>query len=815
MGFLAWHYSTGLVLLFSLGGNFSAYLFHTFSFGVLLSTLFAPWKRTYFVKEKLGFDLGEVFSRWVGNLFSSFLGFMVRSFLIFLCLFLQFWLWVVWLSVVIVWLICPPVSWFWYWCFREQRIRNDEEVIISGEGNLLGVVKEIVNDNEFKFVTRRLGLDWEVIKKIDFNLSGFKGLVGRRVRLSDLVKWLWMSEPTLARYLEQVGGTEADLVSIISWYGRVDDLEKKRREFWRKENLMTGPGIADDLAYGYAPTLEKYSVLMSDPKRFFKNLVGRGKVVSEMERSLIKTEGGNVLLSGEPGVGKKTVIFELAKRIYEGKSTAPLARMRLFQLDIATLVAKAGPFDAKAILKRVFEEAAMAGNVILVIDSFDQYISSGEGRFDFSEVFLQQLSLAKVKLIGILTPEAYQKYIVANSVIRNLFDLVEVLPPLKDEAMVICQDFVLGLERERKLMVTEQAIRRAVEEVDKLITEVPFPEKAVDLLDEVVVYAIQVAKIGVVTPKEVDTVLSEKLNIPLGELEVTEVDRLKRFEELIHERIIGQNEAVAELAMALRRTRLSVTKNKNLGAFLFLGPTGVGKTETAKVLAEAYFGSSLSMDRLDMAEFVGDEAIERLIGSVRTKDPGVLVRMLREKPYGVLLVDELEKAPLAIMNLFLTVLDEGYLTDAWGRKVSVSNKIIIATTNAGSEYIRQKVMAGVAYEVLRDGLIEQVLSERIFSPEFINRFDSAVVYRPLLKEDLKQIAILWLKGFNASLFKERGIKVKTTDSLLEVLVREGYDPAFGARYMRRAFARIVEDFVAKRILYGEVVKGQEIEVAVV
>lgn len=802
-------------MMLGLGVNFSIYLLHYFSVRILFSTLFAPWKRIYFVKEKVGFDLGEVFSRWIGNLISSLLGFFVRFFLIGVCFFVQLWLWLLWLLVVVLWLIFPPISWYWYWRWRESLVDGDEVVVISGEENLRRVVEEIIGELCFKFVTMRLGLSWEEVRKVNLELSGFKGLIGREVKKNDLVRWLWLSEPTLLGYLKQVEADEADILSLLAWFGRVLEKEKKRKEFWRRENLLSGPGIADNLAFGYLPTLEKYSILMSDPKRFYKNLVGRGKVVLEMERSLIKREGGNVLLSGEPGVGKKTVIYELAKKIYEGRVPTDLRRMRLYMLDVASLVSKAGGFEAKTVLKRVFEEAGMAGNAILVIDNFDQYIGAGDGRVDFSEVLLQQLSLSRVRVIGIVTPEAYQKYVVANSLIRNVFDLVEVTPPTKDEALVICQDFVIDLEWGKRLIVTEQAIRRVVEEVDRLVTEVPFPEKAVDLLDEVVVHTVEVEKKGLVTKKEVDFVLSEKMKIPLGDLQASEVDKLKRFEELIHDRIIGQNEAVAELAMAMRRSRLSVGKGKTLGSFLFLGPTGVGKTETAKVLAEAYFGSIGSMDRLDMAEFVGDEGVERMIGSVRSKDPGVLVRMLRERPFGVLLVDELEKAPKSVMNLFLTVLDEGYLTDAWGRKVSVANKIIIATSNAGSEYIRQQVSTGVGYDQLKDGLIEQILRGGIFTPEFINRFEGVVVYRPLLSDDLKKIVVLWLKAFNASLEKSRGVRVRVSEALVERLVKDGYDPQFGARYMRRTFARLVEDFVAKKILYGELVSGQEIEIPVV
>lgn len=815
MDFLIWHYQKGLRAVLQIGYNFLVFIFHFFSTDVHLRTLFHPWKRLYREKETAGFNPGEIFERVSFNLVSIWIGFTARVLLIFLSL-LAALIWVkVWVALFAIWLFFPPISLPWYFISKRDKAVLAQSYRFDNEKQLEAVAKEVLRSARFRFVAERLGVAKEVgqLTVESINIDALTKLYGQSVTPGDFVKTLWASDPTLQSLSKERKIEENYVVSVCNWYDRDLAITVKRREFWKLENLLSSPGVGQDLAYGYSPTLDRFSVVMTDPKRFYQHLIGRGKAVAEIERTLTKQVEGNVLLVGESGVGKRTVVFELAKKIYEGKSLPALRRMRVLELDIISLITNSDLAQAKATLKAILDEAGAAGNIVLVINNIDNYLATGEGKSDLSEVIVQGLSDARVKIIGIATPDNYQKYILRNPLIAQHFDTIEVVPPTKDEAVEILQDWAADFEDRSKVFILEQTIVEIVERADRLITEVPFPEKAINLLEETAIYAAETLHEKVVTPAHVDAVLSAKLKIPLGDLTAEETEKLKKFDELIHKRIVDQVQAVEQLAMSLRRTRLGTGKSKNLGTFLFLGPTGVGKTETAKVLAQSYFGSKESLDRLDMAEFQGEEAIERLIGSVKTQEPGVLTRMLREKPFGVLLIDEIEKATREINNLFLTVLDEGYINDAWGKKVSVANKIIIATSNAGSEFIREKVAQGTDYPHLRDELTEYVLREKIFAPEFINRFDAVVVYEPLSKEHLREVARILLGEMNERLTKERDVTVKITDSLLDRVSEEGYDPQFGARFLQRAIARIVEDYVAKKILAGEVKKGEVIEIS--
>lgn len=812
MEYFAWHYGEGLRAVLEIGYNYLLFVFHLFSTTTLLRTLFSPWKRIYQQKTTPGFSPQELFERLSFNAISRGIGFIVRVILI-VCSLAAAVIWIgTWLAGLIVWLILFPVSLPWYWLSQRDKKILAEKYLLADEGQLKQVAAEVIKSPRFQFIGQRLGVGGEVsrLSAGELDLSGLSKMVGQTVDPHLFIETLWESEPGLKSLAKEKKIGETDIVSTCDWYDRYLADRIKKRQFWKLENLLSSPGLGYDLAYGYSPTLDRYSVVMTDPKRFYQHLVGRGKAVEEIERTLTKQVEGNIILTGEPGVGKRTVVYELAKKIYEGKSLPNLRRMRVLELDIVSLLSSSDIPASKATLKAILEEAAVAGNIVLVINNIDNYIASGEGRGDFSEILVQGLTDTRVRIIGITTPENYQKYIRRNSLIARHFETVEITAPSKEEAVEILQDWTATLEARHKVFILQQTIVETVEKADKLISEVPFPEKAIKLLEEAAIYVAETLKQKVVLPNHVDELLSQKLKIPLGELTAQETEKLKKFDELIHKRIVGQDEAVNQLAMSLRRTRLGTGRQKNLGAFLFLGPTGVGKTETAKVLAQSYFGSMEMMDRLDMAEFQGDEAVERLIGSVRNQEPGRLVRMLDERPFGVLLIDEVEKAPQAVNNLFLTVLDEGYLTDAFGKKINVGNKIIIATSNAGSEFIREKVNEGLEYNKLRDGLIEQVLRERIFSPEFLNRFEAVVVYEPLAQDQLREVAKILLTEMNERLKKEHEVTVKITDNLLNRVSKEGYDPQFGARYLQRAIARLVEDEVAKKILNGEAKKGEEI-----
>ena len=368
----------------------------------------------------------------------------------------------------------------------------------------------------------------------------------------------------------------------------------------------------------------------------------------------------------------------------------------------------------------------------------------------------------------------------------------------------------LALEKKYKKFVTYPALREIVNNAARYIPGIPFPKKALDLLDEVIVYAAHYTKSSFILPEHVLKIIAEKTQIPVGKVQAEEKKLLLGLEELLHQRIINQNEAVNEISSALRRARADISPRKGpMGTFLFMGPTGVGKTETSKALAGIYFKSESRMIRLDMSEFqtVGD--IARLLGSVSSE--GLLVTPVRENPFSLLLLDEIEKAHPNILNLFLQVLDEGFVTDGLGRKVDFSNTIIIATSNAGYQVILEAIRLQTEWKTIKQKLLDYIFENSIFRPEFINRFDAVVVFSPLSKENLLDIAELQLQKIKKNL-EDKNIEFAITKRLKERIVELGYDPTFGARNMKRVIQDSVENAIAKALLAEEIKRADKIEI---
>jgi ATP-dependent Clp protease ATP-binding subunit ClpC len=372
------------------------------------------------------------------------------------------------------------------------------------------------------------------------------------------------------------------------------------------------------------------------------------------------------------------------------------------------------------------------------------------------------------------------------------------------------ENLTLVLERKYKKFISYPALREIITLTERYLPSLPFPEKAMDILDEVVIYVADSTRDPIVLPKHVDKIISEKTQIPVGEIEAKEKNILLNLEDLIHQRIINQEEAVNEVSSAMRRARTGVTIRKGpMGCFLFLGPTGVGKTETSKALAEIYFGSEEKMIRLDMSEFQNTTDIPRLIGAAG--EEGMLTTKVRESPFSLVLLDEIEKAHPNILNLFLQVLDEGNLTDGLGRKVDFKSTIIIATSNAAYKVILKALKEKTEWSKVKQKLLENLFAEGIFRPEFINRFDAMVVFRPLTKENLLDIAELFLQKLKKNL-QEKEVEFLITPELKEKIVELGYDPTFGAREMRRVIQDRVENILASALLSDRLKRGYRVKV---
>lgn len=607
-----------------------------------------------------------------------------------------------------------------------------------------------------------------------------------------------------------------DIENLAWWLESLETEIVQSKRFWDSKNLAQRTPLARDWAAGYTITLDRYSIDWTEivKRRGFERIIGHEQEISALERILARSGShNNALLVGEPGSGRRSIIHALAQKILFGESLEELNYKRVVELDMLHLLSSAQNIDeVEEILDKIFQETVQTGNVILVIEEFHNYVGGvvKPGAIDISGMLSPYLQLPNFQIIATTSFGGLHTNIEQNVALIELFEKVEISELSFDETVLVLERKALELERKYQRFVTYPALREVVTGAGRYISGIPFPKKAIDLLDEVMVYVTRYTKSSFVLPEHVLKILAEKTQIPVGEVQKKEREILLNLESLIHKRIINQDEAVNEVSAALRRARAEITSRKGpMGTFLFLGPTGVGKTETSKALAEIYFGAESKMIRLDMSEFQQVEDIPRLLGTPGQE--GLLTTPVRENPFSLVLLDEIEKAHPNILNLFLQVLDEGWVTDGLGRKIDFSNTIIIATSNAGYQVILQAIKEREEWLGVKQKLLDFLFAQGIFRPEFINRFDAVVVFTPLSKENLLDIAELQLQKIKKNL-ANKNIEFVITMPLKEKISELGYDPTFGARNMKRVIQDKVENIIARAILAEEIKKGDKIEV---
>jgi ATP-dependent Clp protease ATP-binding subunit ClpC len=659
-----------------------------------------------------------------------------------------------------------------------------------------------------KFLFRKL-----VLKNEDLALINVSEVFDPKTEinsLSDLFVAMSADFPPFNKFLENKLLDQKDIKRICFWFENLG--ETKSLDLTDREALTHISGVGSDWSYGYTNELDKFRI--NQENSTFPRVVGRENEVDTIEKTLLKTSQNSCLVHGEPGVGRHAVVDEFARRLYAGRVDPNLVGYKTIYLDLKSAVAgNQSLADSRKKALDLFAEGRHAGNVILIIDDIDKFFETNGDRLDLTDIFSQTLSDGKLRVIGMTSTQLYEKLFAGNGNLLKLFVPLNILPPdIETVYQAMELSIIPVLEKKHNVEISYCAIKEATTNADRFISTVPFPEKAINIMDETVSFVkAEHPHMRQLWKEDISAYLSAKTKIPLGTLSAGDQERLGKLEEIIHERIVGQNEAVSSLCKAMRRSILSVSsRNKPIGTFLFLGPTGVGKTETAKALAAAYFGDENRMLRFDMADFQGQEGLERLIGNAGANRPGQLTSAISDNPFAVLLLDEIEKSSPTILNLLLTLLDEGYITDIQNRKISAKQNIIIGTSNAGALFIRDEVGKGVSGEKLKEGLINTILEQQIFSPEFLNRFDGVVVFEPLTQDQIKIVATKMLEGLNKRL-AEKKIKLDITPALVERLASQGFDPVFGARAMRRYIQDVVEDEVAQFILSGKVQPGTTIE----
>ena len=632
----------------------------------------------------------------------------------------------------------------------------------------------------------------------------------------DLLLALLDSDPVTKKLAFDAHLTKEELAMAIAWQRRFRAAFQEPPAYERP----VGAGIAQDWTAGYTPFLSHFSHNLTKQVAAATHshvVHGRDKEIITLERWLAKQRGHNVLLVGEQGIGKQSIIRGLAVRMTLGTSQFNLRYHQVLALDIPTLLA--GVSDRGAIESRllhVFADAAQAGNIILYIEDIHLLVGGGDrvAGVDATEILLNALRASSLYVVATTSPQEYQQRIGSNSAVAGLFERLDVTPVDAAATLEILEDSVPSIESESQTFFTVQALQEIIRLSDRYLHDQPFPQKALNLLLELGAAAHDSGQ-RLVGPETVQSVLSDKLKVPLQNADSGERDKLLHLGKELHKTVIAQDEAISAIVAALQRARAGLSSGKRpIASFLFLGPTGVGKTESAKALARVYFGNQERMIRLDMSEYQQSDGLVRLLGAPGAasgvKVGGNFVDQVHDQPFSLILLDELEKAHPQILNLFLQVLDDGRLTDGTGRLIDFTNTIIIATSNAGAELIRGSIAAGEDQDSRRAKLINHLQEEGIYRPEFLNRFDGIVAFHPLAPEHVAEIVRLMLAGLAAKLASEQEITVTFADDLVLSIAQTGFDPQFGARPIRRLIQDTVEHYLAQRILEGKLARGQSI-----
>ena len=748
----------------------------------------------------------------------------------------------------------------------EERIVSILEQLISQDNNV-----NVAEPNSYTPRARRV-LDQAAREAVRFKAQ----LIGTEHILIAIIK---ESESVALRLLNTIGvNIQKTYVDLLIAMGEDSSAYKEDFQGNKPKNKKNPTATLDQ----YSRDLTK---LAAEGK--LDPVIGREKEIQRVIQITSRRTKNNPCLIGEPGVGKTAVVEGLALKIVDGDVPETIADKRLLTLDLSGMVAGSkyrGEFEER--IKKVIAEVKAAGNILLFIDELHTIIGAGgaEGAIDASNILKPSLARGEVQIIGATTLEEYRKYIEKDAALERRFQPVNVEEPSEDETVEILKGIRPAYEKHHGVKISDAALVAAVKMSLRYINDRFLPDKAIDLIDEAAsktrlgVYlkpdaiknleseiasmdaqkeaAIkeeayekageikkkQLKKIEkldklkekwdndkhnkrmVVGENEIADVVSDWTKIPVKKLAMEESERLMNLEKILHERVVGQDEAVTAVAKAIRRGRVGLKDPKRpIGSFLFLGPTGVGKTELSKALADAMFGSENALIRVDMSEYMEKHSVSKMIGSppgyVGYEEGGQLSEKVRRNPYSVILFDEIEKAHPDVFNILLQVLDDGHITDSTGRKVDFKNTVIIMTSNAGAQNIISPKNLGFAsdnskehnHAVMKERVMEEV--KNIFKPEFLNRIDDTIVFHTLTKENIGSIVDILLASINKRIKEQMNMTIKLDDAARNYIINNGYDEKYGARPLKRALQSKVEDELAEKILEGSFKSGDSVLVS--